>query len=122
MDPEEETKDEEGLTTGSTYLEGLVVPAHRKFTINGNRPPNNIIAYAESPGARRRERSTAAKFLPTNEEIDEKSLSMMCDGGGAMIFQRKVEYWSRLRVVCHRSSKPAADDERAGDGIVEESS
>ena len=28
--------------------------------------------------------------LPTNEEGDEKSMSM-CDGGGTMIFQRKVE-------------------------------
>ena len=28
--------------------------------------------------------------LPTNEEGDEESVSM-CDGGGAMIFQRKVE-------------------------------
>ena len=28
--------------------------------------------------------------LPTNEEGDEESLSM-CDGGGTMIFQRKME-------------------------------
>ena len=31
-------------------------------------------------------------------------------------------YLSRWRGACHRSSKPAADDERAGDQRMEESS
>ena len=87
--PKEETKGIARLAIGSTYLGGPVVPARRKLTISGIFPPNNVIAHVESTGARRRE-GAAPSFLPTNEEGDEKSVSM-CDGGGAMILQRKVE-------------------------------
>ena len=30
------------------------------------------------------------RFLPTNEEGDDESMSR-CDGGGTMVFQKKVE-------------------------------
>ena len=66
-DSEEETKDVAGFAVGSTDLEGLVVPARRKLTISGNLPPNNVIVNVESTGARRRERSNAAKF-----SVDER--------------------------------------------------
>ena len=36
------------------------------------------------------EEAVPQRSLPTNEEGDEESVSM-CDGGGTMIFQRKVE-------------------------------
>ena len=66
-DFEEETKDAAGLAAGSTDLEGLAVPGRRKLTISGNLPPNNVIAHLESTGARRRERSSGAKF-----SVDER--------------------------------------------------
>ena len=65
-DSEEETKDATGFTAGLAPLEGLVVPARRKPTISGNLAPNNFIGHVESMSARRRERSSAAKFF-TNE-------------------------------------------------------
>ena len=61
-DSNEETNDVAGLAAGSTDLEGPIVPARRKLTISANLPPNNVIAHVESTGARRRERSSAAKF------------------------------------------------------------
>ena len=61
-DSELETKDVAGLEAGSTGLKRPVVPARRELTISGNLPPNNVIAYVESTGARRREKSSAAKF------------------------------------------------------------
>ena len=42
-------------------MEGPVFPARRKLTINGNLPPNNVIAHVQSTGARRCERSNTAK-------------------------------------------------------------
>ena len=57
------TKDVAGLAVQSTDLEAaLVVTTRRKLTLSGNLPPNNILAYVESTGTRRRERSSAAKF------------------------------------------------------------
>ena len=61
-DPGVETKYVVGLATGSTDLEGPDVPARRQLTISGNLAPNNMKAHVESMGARRRERSSAAKF------------------------------------------------------------
>ena len=49
-------------------LEWMVVPARRKLSISGNLPPNNIITHVESTGARRRERSSAAKFSADERE------------------------------------------------------
>ena len=43
-DPEKETKYIAGPATGSTDLEGPVVPVLRMLTISGNLPPNNVIA------------------------------------------------------------------------------
>ena len=71
-DPEKETqeapsdskagaKDVAGFAEGSADLEGLVLPARRKFTISNN-PPNNVIAHVESIGACSRGRSGVAKF------------------------------------------------------------
>ena len=60
-DIEEETKDGAGLAAESTDLERMVVTARRKLTIRGNFPPDNVIAHVESTGARKREKSTAAK-------------------------------------------------------------
>ena len=85
-DFEEETKNVAGLAAGSTDLEGLVVPARRKFIISGNLQPNNIIAHVESRVARRRERS--------GEEGDEES-EPMCDGEGYLVLQRKAKCRSR---------------------------
>ena len=68
-DSEEEAKDVAGLAAGSTDLEGLGVPARRKLTICGNIPPNNVIAHVESTGARRRGRSSAAKFSADDRRI-----------------------------------------------------
>ena len=80
-DPGMEINDEAGLAEGPTDLEGSVVPARRKLTISGNLPPNNVIAYVESAGARRRGRTRPAPqgSLPTNEGGDEESMSI-CDG------------------------------------------
>ena len=61
-DSEEETKDVAGLAAGSTDWEGLVVPARRKLNASGNLSQNNVITHVESTGARRRERSSGAKF------------------------------------------------------------
>ena len=58
-DHEEETKD----AAGPTDLEGLVVPACRKLTTSGNFPSNSIIAHVEFTGARRHEKSSAAKLF-----------------------------------------------------------
>ena len=60
-DPGVETNDVAGLAAGSTDLKGPVIPAPQKLTISGNLPPNNVNMPAESPGARRREKSSAAK-------------------------------------------------------------
>ena len=59
---EEETKDLAGLAVGSTDSEGPAVPARRKITTSGNLRPNDVNAHVELTGARRRERSSAAKF------------------------------------------------------------
>ena len=61
-DPGEETKYVAGLAEGSTDVEGPVIPARRKLTTDGILPPNNVDAHVKSTGARRRERSSAAKF------------------------------------------------------------
>ena len=61
-DSEEGTKNVAGLEAGSTDLKGLAVPARRKLTISRNLPPHNVNGHEESTGARRRERSSAAKF------------------------------------------------------------
>ena len=86
---EEKTKDVVELTAGLTDLEGPVVPTRRQLTISGNLPPNNVIAHVESTGARRSGRS-GNTTKEADEEGDEESASM-CDGGGAMILQMKVE-------------------------------
>ena len=70
--------------------EGPVVLARRKLTISINLPPNNVKAHMESAGARRHGKSSIASSLSTNVEGNEASVSM-CDRGGTMIFQRKVE-------------------------------
>ena len=41
---------------------GSVAPARWKLAISGNLPPNNVKALVESAGARRRGRSSTAKF------------------------------------------------------------
>ena len=61
-DSEEETKNVAGLAAGSMDLGGLVVPARRELNTGRNLPPNNVIAYVEWTGARRRGRSSAAKY------------------------------------------------------------
>ena len=61
-DFEEETKDVAGLAEGPTDLEEPVAPARRKLTISSNLPPNIVKAHVESVGARRRGRSSTAKF------------------------------------------------------------
>ena len=86
LDHEKEAKD----AAGRTESEGLVVPARRKLTIRGNLSPNNFKAHVESAGARRRGRSCTAKFS-TDERARRRESMSMCDGGGTMIFQRKVE-------------------------------
>ena len=60
--PGVETNDVAGLAAGSTDLKRLVIPARRKLTISGNLPPKNVNAHVESTCARRRERSSAAKY------------------------------------------------------------
>ena len=89
LDPRVETNDVTGLAAGSTDLERLVVPTSRKLTISGNLP--SIIS---SPTWSRRvhadvEGAAPQSFLPTNEEGDEES-TLISDGGGSMILQRKV--------------------------------
>ena len=61
-DPGVETIDVAGLAEDPTYLEGPVVPARRKLPISGNLPPNNVNTLVESAGARRRGRTSTAKF------------------------------------------------------------
>ena len=58
----------------------------------------------------------------TNDE-DDSILVSMCDGGGKMIFQRKVDIPEPIaRDISPESSKPADGDERAGDAKVKENS
>ena len=93
-DSEKETKDVAGLAAGPTYLEGLVVPARQKFTISGNLPPNKAIAHVELTGVRRRERSSAATLLPTNEKATRNVCR--CATAGARQFCRgRWKYLSR---------------------------
>ena len=61
-DPKEVTKYVAGLAEGPTDVEGLVVPVRRELTINDNLPPNDVKAVVETAGARRRGRSSTAKF------------------------------------------------------------
>ena len=89
-DPGVETEYVAGRAEGSTNLEGLVVPARRKLTTSGNLPPNNVNEHVKSTGARRRERAAPQSFLRTNEERDEENM-LMCDGGGTMGLERKVD-------------------------------
>ena len=60
------------------------------------------------------------RFLPTIEEEDKQGdevSASLCDGGSSMFLLRKVGIPEPIaRHACHRSSKPAAVDERAGDG------
>ena len=60
--PGVETKYVAGFAVGSTNLEGTVVPTRRKLTIGGNLPPNIVLVHMETTGARRRGRSSTAKF------------------------------------------------------------
>ena len=48
-------------------MKGSLVPARRKLTISGNLPPNNVKTHVKSAGARRRGRSSTAKF--SDEEV-----------------------------------------------------
>ena len=63
-----ETKYVAGLAEESTDLEGLVVPARPKLAISSNLPLNNVNAHEESTGARKYERSSAAKFFVDERE------------------------------------------------------
>ena len=49
-------------------MEGLVIPARRKLTNNGNLLPNNVNAHVELTGARRRKRGSAVKFCADERE------------------------------------------------------
>ena len=60
-------------------------------------------------------------FLLTHEEGDKESVPM-CDGGGTMTFQRKVELPEPTARGMSPERKPAEGDEGAGDVRVEESS
>ena len=63
----EKTKYIAGLAKGPTDLEEPVLPARRKLTIIDNLLSNNVKAHVESAGARRRGRSSTAKFY-----VDER--------------------------------------------------
>ena len=52
------------------------------------------------------------RFLPTNEEGDEESMSR-CDGGGTMIFRKKVELLEPIA-----SGATRADSEGHATGVV----
>ena len=95
-DPEEETREgpsdheeEAKHAAGPTELEGPVIPARRKLTICEifrqimSRHTWSRRVHAGVEGA------APQSYLPTNEKGDEEGMSM-CDGGGTMIFERKV--------------------------------
>ena len=107
-DPGVETKYVAGLAAESTDLEGLVVPARWKLTIKDNLPPNDIIAHVESAGARRRGRSSAAKYSADDRRSRREG--------------RRVEYVDiRLRGLDDSAEKgggTGADVERHVTGVV----
>ena len=78
------------MQQGSTELEGPVVPAPRKRIISSNLPPNNVKAHVKSVSARRRGRSSTAK-VSADKRGRRRRECAKCDGGGTIIFQRKVE-------------------------------
>ena len=95
-DPGVDANDIAGLVAGSTDWKGPVIPARRKLTISGNLPPNNVNGHVESTGARRRKRRSPATFSAYSrgrrrgECVDVQSV-LMCDGGGTITFNRKME-------------------------------
>ena len=89
LNPEVEIKDVAGFAVGPTDLEGLALPARWKLAISGNLPPNNVTAHVESTGARRRGRSSTAKF--SADEQGKRREECVDDGRGAMVLQRKAE-------------------------------
>ena len=85
-DPEKETKDAAELTDSG----GPVVPAFRKLTISGNLPPimpSRTRSRRVNTGV---EGAALQSFLLTTKEGDEESTSV-CDGGGPMALQVKVD-------------------------------
>ena len=108
LDPEEETREapsdheeEAKVAVGPTELEGPVVPALRKVTISGHRPPI-LLSYTRSrrvhTGAKRAAlQSTLATTKGDGEEDYEESTSgdeestSVCDGEGPMTLQVKAD-------------------------------